>query len=94
MMKQAIESCGFVEFTDGHREDIVLYKRSGETSQDPTIVFTASGDRYACSVEKVNREGIIVDEPVAKKFSKEKNKYVEVSYVKRVRINYKRKPRA
>lgn len=94
MIKQAIESCGYVEFDDGHREDVVLYKRDNKTPQNPMIIVTASGDQYACSVEKISREGMMVKEPVAKKFSKEKNQYVEVSCVKRVRIDYKRKPRA
>ncbi len=89
MIKQAIKSCGFIEFDDGRREDVILCKQGNQTPQDPMIIVTAAGDQYACSVEKVSREGMMVKEPVVKKFSKEKNEYVEVSYVRRVRIDYK-----
>lgn len=92
MNKKAIESCGYVEFTDGHKENVVLYDFN-RTEKNPSLtVITESGERYFYTMGSINQEGIIRSAPMYRKFLKEKNEYFETYDVNKIRIHSKRKP--
>lgn len=57
--KKAIESCGYVEFTDGHKEKIVLYNFDRSGKEPSLTVITETGEQYFYTMEPINQEGIV-----------------------------------